>query len=229
MCVCMYVCMHVRISTHACNIFRDDKAPELDIFGVYACAHVCMCICTHGLHEPSYICIGICTYVYVYVHTCMRLGGFRSYIYVCVCVRIYICRYTCIYVCIDACIDRHIHAYRSFRSLEASRSWKVTRLAYTCAHTHVCRCIHSHGNRNRPNLVTFWIAKRWKVSYSDRKCMESTIWRRRKRVEWCGVYCVCVVTSCVYMHACMHACLYVCVYTICGSIYVSCVFVCMYS
>ena len=64
-----------------------------------AIRYVCMCVCTYvGMYVRTCICACVFVYVCMYVHICL-----------CVCASVYVCVfvYVCMYVCVCACVFVH--------------------------------------------------------------------------------------------------------------------------
>ncbi len=105
-CVCMYVCMYVRLSICIVREGLRRTLPVRDAVYVYICMYVCMYVRVLG-----YTCMYICIYIRIRIlwGTCFGCDA----VYVCMCVSIHaylhghMHLYACIYI--HTCIYTYMH------------------------------------------------------------------------------------------------------------------------
>ena len=100
MCVCMSVCMCVRVCGYMCLCVR----VCICVYVCGACVYMCVCMCMY-ICVSVYVCTCACMCVYVGIYVCTCVGG-HVCICVCVCVCVHLCVYVfvCVYMYVSACV-----------------------------------------------------------------------------------------------------------------------------
>jgi hypothetical protein len=152
-------------------------------------------------------------YVYAYHGLCFWLQPACRYVYMCVCMCMYVryhrlCFYVCLWEYVCTCMYMHITDSVSGFSL----------------HVCMCMCVYIHVY-----IFSQFLASLWACDVH----IHTHTYIMQTEAQWraCLLYmyaCICMnVCTYVCMHVCMYVCMYVCFPIKCMSLMYVCMYVCM--